>query len=360
MKLLRKLWQIRSDWKWKLKQSLYEMNNVWRHQYKIDLGIAPKWSLGEKIKYNRRGFTNEDYYNFDLKNNDYRDYISYRERLRLENVNGRFAYILGEKLMFERIFGPFIHVPHIRVWVKNRKFYDLDAGKETDLLSVLKESPTLIAKPTRSNGGGFGIHKISLQDETLSVDGKPVSYDELCKKAASWAEYIFVDYVHQAEYSRRIFSETTNSIRVVTALRKSGEIEVLFAFHRFGSEMSKPVDNISSGGMVALIDTATGRLGKAKRKTEPTVFHTAHPDSNVQIEGVVIPNWEGILNQLIHVHHCFRYYTFLAWDVVVGEDGEPYILEINRGSDLGIQMIQPMRNEKMGEFMGEYGLLDKR
>lgn len=360
MKMLRKMWRFGSQVIWKIYQTLFEIKSIWFHQYKINLGIVPKWSLWEKIKYNQLGFTNEDYYNFDLKHNNYRDYISYRERLRLENVNGRFAYLLGEKVVFERIFGSHIHVPHIRCWINNQKFINLEAGVETDLLSVLKESNILIAKPTRSNGGGFGIHRISMIGDAFSLDDQPISCDSLCREVSSWEGDIVVDYVQQAEYCSTIFPETTNSIRVVTALRKSGEIEVLFAFHRFGSVMSKPVDNISSGGLVALIDVSSGRLSKAKKKTNPTVFYTVHPDTKEQIEGVIIPDWDRLLKKLLHVHQCFQYFTFFAWDVVVGVDGEPYVLEINRGSDLGIQMIKPMRNEKMGEFMREYGLLDKR
>ena len=343
-----------------LKTVYHEINGVWFHKYKIDLAIQPKWSFFQKLKYNRLGFTNEDYYNFNLKNNDYHAYISYRERWRLEDINGRFAYILGEKLLFERIFGRFINVPHINCWVKNGKFLDMDAGEEIDILSVIKEKKELIAKPTRSGGGGAGIKKLSFDGESYYIDADKVLPEDITKQTASLEEYIIVDYIKQADYSDRIYQKTTNSIRVVTARRKNGEYEVLLAFHRFGSDLSCPVDNISSGGMVVIIDTQTGKMGKAKQKTNPNKLHEAHPDSGSQIEGVFIPGWEKITEKLLHVHSCFPYYTFLAWDVVIGTDGNPNILEINRGSDLTVQMIEPLRNSKLGDFMKEYGLLDKR
>ena len=342
------------------KNIYHEISGVWLHKYKVDLGIHDKWSLFKKLKYNRLGFTNEDYHNFDLKHNDYHDYISFRERWRLENINGRFAYILGEKLMFERIFGKFINVPHINFWVKNGKFIDMDAGETTDVLSVLKTKGELIAKPTRSVGGGTGIHKIAFNGQNYSIDGKDCSEDERVKAVSSWEEYIVVDYIKQAEYSSKIYPETTNSIRIVTARRKSGDYELLLAFHRFGSDLSRPVDNISSGGLGAFVDIDSGCLEKAKRKTDPKIMHSVHPDSHGQIEGVAIPNWADIKEKLLHVHRCFPFYVFLAWDVVVGENGEPYILEINRGCDLGVQRAKPLRHEKLGEFMREYGLLDNR
>ena len=75
----------------KYRYTKYWFNKVWRHKYKIDLGINTKISLVERIKYNMLGFTVEDYYNFNLRENDYHDYISFKERWRLEKVNGRFA-----------------------------------------------------------------------------------------------------------------------------------------------------------------------------------------------------------------------------------------------------------------------------
>lgn len=118
----------------------HDYNTIWRHRYKVDLGIGTRWSLGEKIKYNRLGYTNEDYHCFDLKHRDYRNYISYRERWRLEDINGRFAFILGEKL---------------------------------------------IAKPTRSVGGGTGVHLLMQKGDALFVDDREVSPDQLARAVSS-------------------------------------------------------------------------------------------------------------------------------------------------------------------------------
>ncbi len=345
---------------WLLRKEYIAIHGVWFHKYKIDLRIQQKMSLPEKVKYNCLGFTDEDYHNFDLKHNDYHDYISFRERWRLEDINGRFAYILGEKLIFERVFGHYIGVPHVNCWVKEGKFLDLEAGKEVDILPIVNAKGTLIAKPTRSDGGGAGIRRIALDGNQFFIDGERVDPEQLKSTVSAWEDYIIVDYINQASYSNRIYNETTNSIRIITGRWKNGEYEVLLSFHRFGSNMSKPVDNISSGGLATLVDIETGKMGKAKRKTELGVMYEAHPDSGEQIEGVMIPNWMDIKKKLLHVHSCFPYYTFLAWDVVINDQGEPYILEINRGSDLGIQMIKPLRQSKLGEFMREYGLLDER
>lgn len=343
----------------KAKIKYREEEKIWFYKYKIDMGINAKWSKFDKIKYNRLGFTSEDYHLFDLKHNDFHEYISYRERLRLEDINGRFAYILGEKLMFERLFGNYINVPHIFCWIKNGRPIDLETGEEVDLLSIIQSVEKLIVKPTRSSGGGAGVHKICIEKNEYFIDEKKVLKKELLQTAFLWEGSIIVDYINQAEYSNNIYSETTNSIRVVTVKRKNGEYEVVLVFHRFGCENSKPVDNICSGGLVTLVDISTGKLGKAKRITEPEKEYSVHPDTQEPIEGILIPNWEALKEKLIQVHRCFSYYTFLAWDVVINDIGVPYILEINRGTDLNVQLIKPLRNDEIGRFMDEYGLLDK-
>lgn len=102
--------------------------NVYDHKDKVDIGRNIKLPYRTKLKYNLLGFTDQDYYDYDLEHNDYHKYISHNERLNLENANGRFAYPLGEKLTFERNFGSFVNVPHIFWWNRNQEFVDPNSG----------------------------------------------------------------------------------------------------------------------------------------------------------------------------------------------------------------------------------------
>ncbi len=345
---------------YKLREKRRDFRRIWKHKYKVDLGISTPMTFFERLKYYRLGFTSEDYDSFNLKNNDYRDYVSFRERWRLEDINGRFAYILGEKLLFERLFGQYVRVPHINCWVKNGSCIDIEAGEIVDIIPLLEQKGKLIAKPTRSWGGGIGLHSLAFDGQNYSIDGMECSAEQVRTSVCSWEEAIIVDFAVQAEYARRIYPESTNTIRVVTGQHKDGLIEVLVAYHRFGSERSKPVDNISSGGYSCMVDIETGTMRAAKTILEPTRFYPIHPETKEQIEGVQIPGWEKITSRLIQVHKCFPCYTLLSWDVVVADSGDFYILEINRGEDMKMQLLQPQRHEKMGQFMQEYGLLDKR
>ncbi len=325
-------------------------------------GVAVKVPLFTKIKYNWLGFTDLQYVIFDLKHNDHRQYISMRERYRLEYVNGPYASMLGQKLLFERTFREYIHVPPIFCWVKDGRLIDLEnSGQEVDICSLLKTEKALIAKPNHSLGGGKGIFKISYEDGKYSVDGETVSEEELPDALRKYENFLFVKVIENHDYAKSIFPGAANTMRVVTVMnRDHSDAEVLFAFHRFGTVRSQPADNMSRGGLFAYIDLDTGTCSKAKQLHSIDQEFSTHPDTGAAIEGLTIPYWNHILESLKKAHRAFPFYEFFAWDVVIGTDGEPYILEINRGSDLSIQTIHPMRNDKLGQYMREHGLLDRR
>ena len=325
-------------------------------------GQVVKIPFFTKLKYNFLGFTDLQYVVFNLKKNNYKDYISTWERLRLEDVNGRFAFFLGEKVMFERMFGKFVNVPHIHCWVKCGKFINLDDNEtEISIIKEIQKEGAFIAKPTRSLGGGKKIHQVSYADQFYYIDGKEFFEDDFVKECRKLEDYIFTKKISSHEYSKKIYPYSSNTIRVITTMdNTSNEVDVLLAFHRFGTKRSKFVDNISSGGVFALVDIETGKLGVAKSifdlnnldKTYPN-----HPDTGIPIKDVFIPRWQELLANLKHVHKCFAYYSFFAWDITIDEDGKPWVLEINRGSDLSVQVLSPLRQAKLGEWMTKQGLL---
>lgn len=348
--------------KTKIKAKYKELK--WWYNYIVNphekSGINVKIPVMKKIKYNLLGFTDLQYVIFDLEHNDYRNYISTKERYKLEDINGRFAFFLGEKVMFERTFGGVVNVPHIHCWVKNGKFISLDNNdKEISIVNELQKVEKIIAKPTRSVGGGTGIHELAYIDGQFYIDGDLVSEIELIRRAREMEEYIFTKKISSAKYSFEIYPYSANTIRIVTVMdNESNTADLMFAFHRFGSRRSKFVDNINSGGIYALVDNETGRMTSARCVFEPQREYFEHPDTGSRIEGIVIPHWNELIEYMKKAHKCFPYYKFFAWDVTLDENNIPYILEINRGTDLEVQSIKPMRNEKLGEFMRKEGLLD--
>ena len=135
------------------------------------------------------------------------------------------------------MFGGYVNVPHIFCYVLKGAFYDLEKGTIVSIIEVLKKQKKLVAKPTRSVGGGSGIHLVEYKDDNLFIDNKIVSEKAFINEVQKWEEYIFVQYITSANYSKKIYPNATNSIRIVSVHEENGDVNFLFAFHRFGSDL---------------------------------------------------------------------------------------------------------------------------
>lgn len=323
-------------------------------------GHGKKLPMLMRLKYYSLGFSKKEIVYYNFPENDYRNYISATEREKLEDVNGRFAYILGEKVMLERIWGDFIHVPKTYSLIMRGHFLDLyDQSDEVDLIALLKEKGRLIAKPTRSIGGGHGVISLSYEDGNLYINREKYSEDDFLSKMRSKNNYMISDWIVPHEYARKVFPQTTNTIRIVTVMNHdTNKAEVLMAVQRFGTKESFPVDNGCSGGVCCFVDIDTGILGYGHDMVHLGQKYKVHPDTGEALEGLQIPDWESVKKKMTHVHNCFPYYEFLAWDVVIAENGEVYIIEINRGMDVHwLQVDKPLRHEKLGQYMKQKGML---
>ena len=336
---------------------------IWKGEDHDNIYVTPHMNVFLRFKYALLGFSKVDYYFYDLKHNDYHNYISHKERLRLEDVNGRFAPILGEKVLFERIFGQFVNVPKTICFVKNKELLSLNKNtiqKWGGVTLILKTGKKLIAKPTRSLGGGHGVHVFSYDGKDFVLDGNSITEDKLHDFILKLNEYLISEFIEQNDFENSIYGLTTNTMRLITVMNDNNRATTVFAAHRFGTHESIPVDNACNGGIFANINLDNGELTSCHCYNHPREEYLVHPDSKTKIKGCLVPHFKELLSSLENAHNCFPYYKFFAWDVISGNDGKFYICEINRGSGLRPwQMNEPLRNAPLGQWMQKEGLLDK-
>jgi len=325
-------------------------------------GMQVKLPIRLKLKYNRMGFTEAEYVLYDLAHNDPGDYISMQERWRLEPLNGKYARMLGRKLQFERSFAPYVHVPHVYCWIRDGRLINMDdPASDFDVCGVLREQGALIAKPTQSKGGGTGVFAVCASDRGFVLDQDVYPEEHFLKRLLALEDYMLVEQIRQHPYAENVYPFSGNTIRIVTGMRRDRRaVDLLFAFHRFGSRRSEPTDSASRGGFFAQIDEASGICGKASSILSPDAEFSKHPETGAAIEGLQVPGWETLVRELKAVHLHMPYYELLAWDVMLDKNEMPWVIEINRGTDLIFQVNHPMRKEKMGRFMDGRGLLDRR
>jgi hypothetical protein len=86
-------------------------------------------------------------------------------------------------------------------------------------------------------------------------------------------------------------------------------------------------------------------------------FHV-HPDSQTQIAGKVIPGWEQLKKDIVALTNKVPYLNFVAWDVLLTEEGF-CIIEGNASSGCGIfQMEHGVRSSALGDIYRSYGVIE--
>lgn len=312
----------------------------------------------EKCKYAARGFSVDEYIWYHFEHNDSRDYISEWERLRSREINGSYKFILDNKLVFEEVFGKYARVPVNYAWIRNGQVFalhGLNVGNDNISAFLLEKGKTILKWLDR--GGGSGTYLFENREGKLFANGSPISEQDLQDIVRREGEALLCEYITQSDFAASLYPHTTNTIRMVCA-KKPGATkpELLAAVQRIGCKASIPVDNLSCGGFVSLIDLETGVLSPcaAEYQSQPLLFH---PDSDAPIAGLTIPNWQSLKEEILSLTEKIPYLNFIAWDVLLTEDGFS-IIEGNASTGCGLfQMEHGVRNSALGDLYREYGVI---
>lgn len=141
---------------------------------------------------------------------------------------------------------------------------------------------------------------------------------------------IFESVIKQTKQFAGFNESSVNTVRFMTTMYPDGTAKVIPSWMKFG-RIGRCVDNAGSGGNVdAAIDLETGRIynvvefngWRKVRKIEK------HPDSGVQLEGVIIENWESIKAEVIKFQQAFPWCKAAGWDIAITDDG-PVVIEVN-------------------------------
>lgn len=313
----------------------------------------------KRIKMNIMGFTADQYERFNLKNNNIKDYISEFERWKSRDINGRYKIIMDDKIIFAEIFEKYVRIPKNIAWINKGKIYSLGNKKLNvdriyDLLVVYK---SLVVKPVIHGGAGKGVHVIEFKNDKVFLDKQFLEIKELDNFVKSLDNYIITEFIKQHNYADSLFKKTTNTIRVIIIRNPLGDGYIISnVVHRIGVNECIPVDNASRGALVSQVDIETGILGPAKSYFDKTV-HRYHPDSGSEIEGIIIPHWELVKSELLSLAYKLPYIKFIAWDVVITEEGFS-VIEANASSGLSLfQIWEGQRNTILGKFYKINGII---
>ena len=315
----------------------------------------------------RNGFLSESLIIYQLDENNTGDYLSDYDRLvKTPKINGKHSEILNNKIIFNRIAGiGQFQVPSELFWINKGTIFSLQDEnptlvEPTDILDLCRDKGRVIVKPV-AGGGGKNVLMLEANNDQFYVNTDRVPAKDLEDLLRKRSNAIVTEFVKQHQYATDIFPLVCNSIRIVTMWDyQTGSTFVAAAVHRFGRTTTIPVDNWSRGGLSVFIDIEQGRLGKCVARTSNGAieWYSAHPDSHQKIEGLEVPHWSKITEQLLLASNQLPFTPYIGWDVVVTDAGFR-VLEGNNYSDVNlIQAHAPLlRDPRVRRFFEHHGII---
>lgn len=312
-------------------------------------------SMLKSVKMKLTGFTIDQYTLYNFKRNDSQNYITELERWKSREINGDYAIVLDDKLLFYEIFNEYLSIPKNLFWVKNNKLLNLKGGNLSDkeLEILIKKYKDIFVKPVNS-GGGIGVFKVSYEDGYF-IDSESVSFEHVVKFIKTQDNVVGSPGISQHDYSKNIYPQSINTLRILTLYdTMTNTVSIPEAIHRFGNSKTGPVDNASRGGLFSVINVNTGVLTESKNYENE--IYVEHPDTNIKIKGTKIPGWLQVKEEVINFSEKFPYIPFMAWDIVITKDGFE-VIEINASTDITFfQMWEGKRNSELGKFYKSKGV----
>ena len=196
------------------------------------------------------------------------------------------------------------------------------------------------------SGGGF-VKVVFSRDPgamraRVEPSGPTLTMDEFVGghlDESRYGGYLIQDILEQHPGVARFHPTSLNTVRTWMHEPEPGRWEMYCANLRMGVD-GMTIDNSSAGGIAAVIDVETGRMGRALlRSIDPARGlheYEAHPTTGVRIEGEVLPMWPDVLDLCRRTAALFPF-GFMAVDVGIGTD-HPWIVEVEADPHSFIQL----------------------
>ena len=171
--------------------------------------------------------------------------------------------------------------------------------------------------------------------------------------------------VPQAESQAALNPDATNTLRLLTMpdITRGKEPFIAVAVQRIGTSLSNHVANWTQGGLSAKIDIETGRLSQAGQLPDGhhPVWHSVHPDTGAQIEGVEVPFWEETKKLVLEGANRLNFMEYIGWDLIVSPTG-PVILEANINSGMNVLQVHGplMADQRVRSYFEKRGVVPPR
>ena len=180
--------------------------------------------------------------------------------------------------------------------------------------AFVQRHPKFIYKPADDYGGhGVEIYDSSEYD-SLETLFNLIIFNGFC---------VVEELIVQAEEIARLHPQSVNTMRVVAYLSPSGETTIQWCFLRMGMGGSH-TDNMSSGGLAAMVDPETGIIYSTGRDWKGDQ-HIFHPDTGIQLVGYQIPQWQQLKSLVSDLSKVMPQVRLVGWDLAYTPKGWVFV-----------------------------------
>lgn len=277
-----------------------------------DISEAEKNEIVQDIIYMAKNyrFSAEEYFAYRFKDKSLEERKTFLSDLNridfVENLNKYKNLILfDDKMRSYETFGKYYKRDVCCIRNKN-ELHKLD--------EFVKKYERFILKPL-TGACGLGVQIIDLTE----IEEKTMYLNKLMDDVLSSSKdgFIVEELIIQVPELAQFHTESVNTIRVATVRYDEG-VEVIAAFFRMGKG-SSIVDNAGAGGVFGAIDVETGKIIAASDKFGKAYTH--HPDTNVQITGFIIPQFDEAKELAKELALIVKGNRYAGWDLALTEKG---------------------------------------
>lgn len=240
--------------------------------------------------------------------------------------------MLADKNKFDKAFAEFMH----------RDLLNPIEVSVEEITSFIENREKVVLK--RSTGGG------GKNVEIIKVKENGITSQKIKDEAVSKNYDILEEFVQQHENLQKLSPNSLNTVRIITQLKRDGQVDVVGASLRMG--IYRNTDNLSSGGITCKVNIETGVIeskGYAFDITQPLC--DVHPVSGITLIGFQVPCWDEVRSLCIKAASKYDDNKSVGWDVAIKQDG-PLLIEGNH--DWGARVWQMPAGHGLKPFLEKY------
>lgn len=253
-----------------------------------------------------------DYMTFgfvNIKKGKRKTFLTMNDNLYLDKLlnDPQYKSIFRDKLIFNEHFEDFLH----------REYLNLEKATAEDFGEFCAGKTVFFAKQTESYGG-LGVKKITLSEDT--------DLRELYNSLKTDHFILVEEAIRQHEELNRLCPSSINTLRITTLVNKEGKAACAYVLLRLGNG-TNDVDNVSSGGMYALVGN-DGIIHVPAFCDKTASYHEVHPVTQEKILGFEIPCYQQAVDLCLSAALRIPQMRYIGWDVAITPDG-PCLVEGN-------------------------------